>query len=223
MSLDESTDESTDGPALRGPAGLVGDGLAASRRQRVAVEPTPEFLALVDALRDLQDDVTAAAPPTDVVAEAATALRELSERLRTYAVPEREQITGHLTGVPGRGQTMAPVLRIEEWSDTFARGRVTFGRFYLGGNGAVHGGAIPLVFDEILGRLANTGGRIPSRTAYLNVNYRSITPVGADLRIEGRFDREEGRKRFLTGALYDGDTLCADAEGLFVALRPGQP
>ena len=207
----------------RGPEGLEAVGLATSIRRRTPAEPTPEFVALIDALRALQDDVTAAAPPSDVAAAAAKTLAEVSEQLRPYAVPERQQITGHLTGVPGRGQTMAPVLHIEQWSDTFARGRVTFGRFYLGGNGAVHGGAIPLVFDEILGRLANTGGRIPSRTAYLHVNYRSITPVGAPLRFEGRFDREEGRKRFLTGLLYDGDTLCADAEGLFVALKPGQP
>ena len=219
MSINESTDE----PVLRGPEGLVDDGLIASRQRRTAAEPTREFLALIDALRALQDDVTAAAPPPDLVAEAAATLAQLSERLRPYAVPERQQVTGHLTGVPGRGQTMAPVLHVEEWSDTFARGRVTFGRFYLGGNGAVHGGAIPLVFDEILGRLANTGGRTPSRTAYLHVNYRSITPVGAELRFEGRFDREEGRKRFLIGTLHDGDTLCADAEGLFVALKPGQP
>jgi hypothetical protein len=40
--------------------------------------------------------------------------------------------------------------------------------------------------------------------------------------VEGRLDREEGRKRFLIGHLYDGDTLCADAEGLFIQLRRGQ-
>jgi len=79
------------------------------------------------------------------------------------------------------------------------------------------------VFDDLLGRLANAGGRRTSRTAYLTVNYRSITPIGRELRLEGRVDRQEGRKRFLTGRLFDGDTLCADAEGLFIELRPGQP
>ena len=206
-----------------GPEGLEGVGLAESRRRHTPAEPTPEFLALIEALRTLQDDITAAAPPGDVVAAAATTLAEVSARLRPYAVPEREQITGHLSSVPGRGQAMAPVVRVEEWTDTRVTGRVTFGRFYLGGNGAVHGGAIPLMFDELLGRLANAGGRSISRTAYLHVNYRSITPVGADLAFEGHFDREEGRKRFLVATLHDGDTLCADAEGLFVALNPGQP
>jgi hypothetical protein len=36
-------------------------------------------------------------------------------------------------------------------------------------------------------------------------------------------DRIEGRKRFLRSELRDGDVLVAEAEGLFVALNPGQP
>ena len=199
-------------------------GLVAAFAERRAVRRAPDgFLDMIEALRRLQDDVTAAAPPADLVDEVTRTLSSLSERLRPHAVPERDQFTGHQSDVPGRGQTLSPVITIEEADEHHARGRVTFGRFYLGGNGAVHGGAIPLMFDELLGRLANSGGRVPSRTAYLHVNFRSITPVGKELRLEGRFDREEGRKRFLAGELYDGDTLCADAEGLFVQLRPGQP
>jgi hypothetical protein len=41
---------------------------------------------------------------------------------------------------------MAPTVEITEYSDTHAPGHVYFGRFYLGGNGAVHGGGIPLAF-----------------------------------------------------------------------------
>jgi acyl-CoA thioesterase FadM len=66
-------------------------------------------------------------------------------------------------------------------------------------------------------------GRSPARTAYLHVDFRHVTPVETELQVRVRFDREEGRKRFLRGTLHDGDTLCAEAEGLFVALRPGQP
>ena len=36
-----------------------------------------------------------------------------------------------------------------------------------------------------------------------------------------RFDREEGRKRYLTGEIRHGERLCAEAHGLFVVLRPG--
>jgi len=75
----------------------------------------------------------------------------------------------------------------------------------------------------VLGQLANAGDRPPSRTAYLHTDYRSITPIGKDLSVRGWFVSEEGRKRVLRAELKDGDTLCAEAEGLFIALRPDQP
>ena len=64
---------------------------------------------------------------------------------------------------------------------------------------------------------------LPARTAYLTVNYRAITPVDVELQLTGSIDRSEGRKTWATGRLHDGDRLVADAEGLFVKLRPGQP
>ena len=198
------------------------EGLAESLRSHRAIGDTTAFPAMIEALRTLQDRMTAANPPEDVTEHVTRILTDLAERLGKYAVPERDQPAGHIGQLPGRGQAMAPVVDIEEHTEFSARGHVTFGRFYLGGNGAVHGGAIPLAFDELMGRLANTE-RPPSRTAFLHVNYRSITPIETRLSIEARFDSESGRKRFLSGRIRNGDTVCADAEGLFVALRPGQP
>jgi acyl-coenzyme A thioesterase PaaI-like protein len=181
------------------------------------------FLDMIDALRVLQDRVTAAAPPAYLVAEVTKTVTELSARLAEHAVDERHQVTGHLPDVPGRGQTLTPVLVLDEHDDQRATGRVTFGRYYLGGNGAVHGGALPLLFDDLMGRLANTGDRGPSRTAFLNLDYRSITPIEEELRVTAWFAAEQGRKRFLRGTLHHGDRLCAEAHGLFVELRAGQP
>jgi acyl-coenzyme A thioesterase PaaI-like protein len=199
------------------------DGLTEAWRDQIDIGQPAAFSAMIDALRALQDQVTGSSPPEQVAGQIADALSALTGELAEYAVDERHQVAGRLVGIPGRGQCMVPAVEITEYSDTHARGHVSFGRFYLGGNGAVHGGAIPLVFDELMGRLANTGGRRPSRTAYLHVNYRNITPIETRLAIEARFESEEGRKRILTGVLRDGDTVCADVEGLFVALRPGQP
>ena len=182
----------------------------------------PDFHRMIKALTLVQDRIATAAASDDVVSRAALVLENLAADLAPYAVPERQQITGHRLDLPGRGQALVPAFHIDEWDDKHATGRFTLGRYYLGGNGAAHGGVIPLVFDEVLGRLANTGRPI-ARTAYLHVNYRSITPIGPELRLEARIDREEGRKRFLTASMYEGDRLTADAEGLFVALRPGQP
>jgi acyl-coenzyme A thioesterase PaaI-like protein len=181
------------------------------------------FLDMIESLRELQDRVTAADPPADLVADVTKSVTELSARLAAHAVDERHQLVGHLPDVPGRGQTLVPPFVLDELDEQHARAHVRFGRHYLGGNGAVHGGALPLVFDELMGRLANTGDRKPSRTAFLNVDYRAITPIGAELRVSAWFEVEEGRKRFLRGAIHHGETLCAEAHGLFVELLPGQP
>lgn len=87
----------------------------------------------------------------------------------------------------------------------------------------MHGGAIPLLFDEVLGRLASSEDRTPARTAYLHTDFRSITPVGEELVVRAWFVSEQGRKRILRAELMHGETLCAEAEGLFIELRPGQP
>jgi acyl-coenzyme A thioesterase PaaI-like protein len=187
-------------------------------------DPEPggdEFAGFIVALRTLLDDVTAARAPVDVWADAAQRVTQLDELLAAYRVPESEQIVGNRHDLPGRGQVLAPAVHVDEVDASHVAARVTFGRHFVG-NGAVHGGALPLVFDEILGRLANTAGRSRSRTAYLRVNYRSLTPIDVELTLTGRFVREEGRKRFLVAELREGDRLCADAEGLFVALRTGQ-
>jgi acyl-coenzyme A thioesterase PaaI-like protein len=178
---------------------------------------------MIEALRDFLDKVAAAKPDEPTLVALTEDLRSWSARLAPMAVEEREQIFAHRHDLPGRGQTMAPALVILEGDANSVRGRVTFGRYFLGGNGAVHGGALPLLFDEVLGRLANAGGRARSRTAYLHVDYRSITPVGAELEVRAWYVSEEGRKRLIRAELRHGETLCAEAEGLFVALKPGQP
>lgn len=183
----------------------------------------PQYGALIAALRDFQDKVAAAKPDTATIEALTSDLQGWSQRLAPLAVGEREQIFAHRHDLPGRGQSMIPPFLVIDGDTGSVRGAVTFGRYYLGGGGAVHGGAIPLLFDDVLGRLANTGGRSRSRTAYLHTDYRSITPIEVELSVSAWFVSEQGRKRLLRGELRHGETLCAEAEGLFVALRPGQP
>jgi acyl-coenzyme A thioesterase PaaI-like protein len=204
------------------PDGPEPDGLTAAWLGLEKLGPQAGFSAMIDALRTLQNVITGSRPPAGVLEETTRQLTELARQLGKYPVDERDQIAGHLAETPGRGQALIPPVHLDEVASGRVRGHVTFGRFYLGGNGAVHGGALPLVFDELMGRLANTG-RSPARTAYLHVNYRNVTPIETRLTIEAQLESEEGRKRVLRGVLRDGDTVCADAESLFVALRPGQP
>jgi acyl-coenzyme A thioesterase PaaI-like protein len=183
----------------------------------------PAYAWMIAELREFLDAVAGARPDTHTVATLAADLEGWKTRLAEFQVDEREQVFARRIDLAGRGQTMSPALEVLESDSQQVDARVIFGRYFLGGGGAVHGGAVPLMFDELLGRLANSAARTRSRTAYLHVDYRSITPVGVPLRTRGWFVSEEGRKRVLRGELWHGDTLCAEAEGLFVALRPHQP
>jgi len=182
-----------------------------------------EYGDMIAALRDFLDDVAAAAPDAATTVALTNDLHRWAERLAQSAVPERRQIFARRLDLPGRGQTMSPSSIPIAGDREKVAGTVTFGRYFLGGGGAVHGGAIPLLFDEVLGRLASSGGRAPARTAYLNTDFRSITPVGVELAVRAWFVSEQGRKRTLRAQLTHGDTLCAEAEGLFIELRPDQP
>ncbi len=83
----------------------------------------------------------------------------------------------------------------------------------------VHAQAI----EALLGQQSNAAGRSRSRTAYLNVNYRRITPIGVRLDLAAHFVSEQGRRPLLVGTAHHEQNLVADAEGLFIALRADQP
>lgn len=182
-----------------------------------------EYGDMIAALRDFLDRVAAAAPDAATTLALTHDLTRWADRLTQSAVPERRQIFARRLDLPGRGQTMSPNFIPVAGDREKVEGTVTFGRYFLGGGGAVHGGAIPLLFDEVLGRLASSGDRAPARTAYLHTDFRSITPVGVQLTVRAWFVSEQGRKRLLRAQLTHEDTLCAEAEGLFIELRPDQP
>ena len=108
---------------------------------------------MIEALRLVQERITAAGPPDEVVAETAGVLEKLAATLGPSEVDESRQIAGRRMDLPGRGQALVPVLDIDDWDDQHVRARVTLGRFYLGA-GAAHGGVLSLIFDETLGRRA---------------------------------------------------------------------
>jgi acyl-coenzyme A thioesterase PaaI-like protein len=115
-------------------------------------------------------------------------------------------------------------MRASKTDDGRIRGWARFARFHLGRNGAVHGGALGMLFDSVLGLTSSvlTGGPY-QRTAYLKIDYRHIVPVEKELQFDAGIDRVDGRKIFVSGRLSDGETKLAEAEALFVRLKPGQP
>jgi hypothetical protein len=183
----------------RGPSGLT---TSWSRRFRTA--PVAGYLDMIDELRHRLDTIAAAAPRRRRwrgPARACVPRRDLRSSRRAGDARPRAD---YVTTVDGRQR------------GRFRRHRPrVLGCYYLGGNGAVHGGAVPLHLDELLGRLASQLGRTAAlANAYLHVNFRNITLIDRDLSVRGWFERTEGHRRFLRGTIYDHETLCAGAEGL---------
>ena len=83
----------------------------------------------------------------------------------------------------------------------------------------MHGGVIAMVFDEMLGA-ANIMAGSPGMTGTLTIKYRKPTPLRTPLRLEARFVGRDGRKIRTYGAMYHGDVLTAEAEGIFIELVP---
>ncbi|EKU73587.1 MULTISPECIES: PaaI family thioesterase [Sphingobium] len=178
--------------------------------------------AMIDRLRDFLDHV-AAAKLDDATAQALDAdLAAWTQRLTPMVADEAHRMFGRVRDAPGHGQVFAPAFIPDQMGDDSLHARVTFGAFHLGANYAAHGGAVALLFDEILGLPANMSAQRMARTAYLHVNYRAITPIDKELQVSAWVTKVEGRKRFVRGELRYGDLLCADAEGLFIELLPHQ-
>ena len=94
-------------------------------------------------------------------------------------------------------------------------GEVTFTSAFNGPPDCVHGGVIAALFDELLGSTCVVNG-IGGYTGTLTVVYRTPTPLGTALTLRGWLDRSERRKVFAAGTIHSGDTLCVQAEGIFV-------
>jgi acyl-coenzyme A thioesterase PaaI-like protein len=103
--------------------------------------------------------------------------------------------------------------------DSIVVGHATFAAAYEGPPGCVHGGFIAAYFDEVLGMAQSLSGN-PGMTVNLTVDYRSPTPLLKPVVFRGWVASVEGRKISVAGTLHHGETLCAEAKGLFVSMRP---
>lgn len=128
--------------------------------------------------------------------------------------------SGHVDFSPllGRANPLAPPMEFyldEDGPKVCAD--VTFGHAYEGPPGHVHGGLIAAALDELLGATQALSGS-PGMTAQLDVSYRAPTPLHVPLRLESTLDNVVGRKIYTSGRVYNGDTLCAEATGLFISI-----
>jgi hypothetical protein len=118
----------------------------------------------------------------------------------------------------GPSSPIATPLAAYREADGRVTGEATFPFTYEGPPGSVHGGMVAAAFDALLGMAAATSGH-PSMTGTMTVKYRSPTPLNRPIRFEAWFDRSEGRKAWTKATAFDGETLCAEAEGVFIEVR----
>jgi acyl-coenzyme A thioesterase PaaI-like protein len=184
----------------------------------------PDYGRFVEAVRTLQDLTRGADAPDAVVTRAANAIEEVNRLLAPHDADEWHSPSGRRMDLPNRGNIMQVPVDLTITEDGRVGGTARFRRFHLGRNGAVHGGALALLFDSVLGFAAfKLSGSTRQRTAFLHVDYRKIAPVEKEVQVDAGIDRMDGRKIFVTGQLLDGADVLCEAEALFLKLLPGQP
>jgi acyl-coenzyme A thioesterase PaaI-like protein len=190
--------------------------------------------ALAESVRDLVDAVIRSQVDPDELDSVRGEVEALTKRLRVQQIPgsfgeEHGLGSGSIrawgNAAIGLRNAVAPPLVNEILDDGTVVGRATLTSAYEGPPGMAHGGVVALLLDQVLGEAAHVAGR-PGFTAYLTVNYRHLTRLGP-MRCEAKaVPPEPGaeHKTFVRGALHTIDdagteTLCADAEGLFILPR----
>jgi acyl-coenzyme A thioesterase PaaI-like protein len=186
--------------------------------------PGPGFGRFLTAMRRAQDLAVSADPDDDTWDRAADDAEKLVALLEPFEAPEGVGPANRVPTLPGGGSLLMPPFRITRFDADAVELGVQFSRFHVGGNSAVHGGVLPLLFDSVFGMVIHATGRPISRTAFLHVDYRKVTPIDTTLTVRGWLRESHGRKSFVNAELRDPDgNLLAEANGLMIRLLPGQP
>lgn len=189
-----------------------------------------ELRRLADATRLIIEHLMSSGAPEGALSAAADALESIAADLDEFphgsiyegfaeaANSGQSPQAGFYDHSPliGKANPLASPIEIAIEGDKVV-GTATFGTAYEGPPGCVHGGFVAASFDEILGAAQSMSG-LPAMTGTLTIRYRRPTPLHRELRFEGELVKVEGRKVFAEGRVYAGDTVTAEAEGIFVTI-----
>jgi hypothetical protein len=115
-----------------------------------AAQPGPGFARFLTAMRRAQDLAVSADPDTDTWEQAADRAEELVKLLGPFEAPEGVGPANRVPSLPGAGSLLMPPYRVLKFGPDGVELSVQFSRFSVGGNYAVHGGVLPLLFDSAL-------------------------------------------------------------------------
>ena len=188
---------------------------------------------LVAELREIHEALAVNQLSAPALVEATRLAREIRARLsapprgRWYESPGESPATtpssrlAYLEQSPIRGRLNvgAPPLELETLTMPDGSRRVgarcRLGSRFEGPPHGVHGGWVAALFDEVLGSAAGLAEQ-PGVTATLRIRYRHVTPIHEELRFEGWIHEQRGRRLVARASCHAGDTLTADAEGIFI-------
>jgi acyl-coenzyme A thioesterase PaaI-like protein len=184
---------------------------------------------LAAATRRIGHELVSTTATPEAVAEASELVSRAAELLaaKAHGRPYEGAAEGSLKGghdvfidhspFIGLLNPLSPPMRLELQDDRVL-GHVVYGTVYEGAPGCLHGGFIAAGFDEVLGFAQSLSGA-SGMTGRLEVSFRSPTPLYRKLLYTGWIDRVDGRKIYTSATLHDGDTLCAEATGLFITMK----
>jgi acyl-coenzyme A thioesterase PaaI-like protein len=186
---------------------------------------------LGDALRRLLDAAVTTTASDDELEAVVAALDAIAselagpggERLRAgmpWPAPERMR-RGDRPHNPviGKANPLSPPMPIRVLPDRSVVSEMTMRPIHEGPAGAVHGGWVASLLDQLLG-VANTVAGVGAMTAELTVRYRKGTPFGVPLTLSARTDSVDGRKVFASGEILAEGEVTAQATGVFIRPSP---
>lgn len=195
-------------------------------RDRELSEADRARVAMADSVREL---ILTSFMSTAEIANIENAIAHISsavETLRTAGSSGTASAESHFSDRSPFYGAMNPIsmpmkMSIDQEHGEFGAvmGDVVFTEPYEGPPGHCHGGFIAAAFDEVLGMTQSLTGR-PGMTGKLSVTYRSPTPLHSEIRFKGWVEKVDGRKIFTKGTAHHGETLCAEAEVLFLSMPP---
>jgi acyl-coenzyme A thioesterase PaaI-like protein len=180
------------------------------------------LVPLADSVRDLLDAALRTTVDEAGVNRARAEIDAVTARLRASQIEGTHGVHFNHEGrswqwgnaAVGTRNAVAPPMTVRHGDDGTCFAEVDLGAAYEGPPGKVHGGVSALLLDHLMGVTASADRR-PNVTGTLTIRYRRLTSLGR-VRLEGRIDRFEGIKTFVTATVSDADGLTIEAEGIFV-------
>lgn len=117
----------------------------------------------------------------------------------------------------GRSTPISPPMEL--WIDgDKVRGKANLGLTFQGPPGRVHGGVLAAMLDVLMAKTQDLSGTM-GVTGTLNIRFIRATPLKADIDMEARILRIDGRKLFCEGRFIVNGETTVHAEGVWIAMR----